>query len=268
MSGILTAAGTGLGIAGFLRSVLGTGASAGPRMIFYNAFSPTGSDNNGTPSTQQLTDSNNQPIPVYFPPFVSLMEDRQDAMQITDHPVEQGVTISDHAYRMPSRLRMRMGWSPSSAASSGNVAIPGIGIALPTFSGLLGLSSGQGIAFVQGVYQQLLSIMAGRPLLTVVTGKRTYYNMLLESVTENTTAQTENSLLVECAFRQIILVSTSTVQTPVNSSAQGNPQQTTPTTNSGPTSTVPAPVTTENLAPLGLSYPPGSVANNTAPPLQ
>jgi Dit-like tail protein len=227
---LTSAAGAVLGGVGFLRSFLGTGASAGPRYIFYQAL-----DQNGKP----ISDNSGNPIYVAFNAFVSLVEDRMDEMQITTHPVEQGVTISDHAYRMPSTLRMRLGWSPSSPSSSG--LLSPFGITMPTFTGLLGISDGEGIAYVRGIYYKLLAIMAQRPLMTIVTGKRTYPNMLLKSVQEQTDERTENSLIINAMFQELILVSTSTVQVPVNPKAQALPQQTTPTTNSGAQNLQPAP---------------------------
>jgi hypothetical protein len=43
---------------------------------------------------------------------------------------------------------------------------------------------------------------------TIVTGKRTYQNMLLESLSTTTTRETENALIVEARFREVIIVST------------------------------------------------------------
>ena len=44
-------------------------------------------------------------------------ETNTDQVSVTDHPVEAGAQITDHAYYRPAELVMRCGWSNSSASS-------------------------------------------------------------------------------------------------------------------------------------------------------
>ena len=49
-------------------------------------------------------------------PNVVVEEVHTDTLTITDHPVEQGAPITDHAFKNPAELSMRIGWSSSSLA--------------------------------------------------------------------------------------------------------------------------------------------------------
>src|SRR6266478_6601275 len=51
---------------------------------------------------------------------VTVSESGEDALIITEHPVEQGSTISDHAFKRPAHLRLHVGWS--AAYVGGDVA--------------------------------------------------------------------------------------------------------------------------------------------------
>ena len=46
-------------------------------------------------------------------PEVVIEEMHRDRLIITDHPVESGAAISDHAFKMPVEVDMRVGWSDS-----------------------------------------------------------------------------------------------------------------------------------------------------------
>ncbi len=48
-----------------------------------------------------------------FTGYVAIEETHEDVLEITDHPVELGAKISDHAYKEPSSVIIRAGWSNS-----------------------------------------------------------------------------------------------------------------------------------------------------------
>src|SRR5260363_275132 len=50
-------------------------------------------------------------------PNVVIEEVHQDALTITEHPVEQGAAIADHAYVRPAEVVMRCGFGPGNAFS-------------------------------------------------------------------------------------------------------------------------------------------------------
>ena len=56
----------------------------------------------------------------------AVIEERHiDTMEITEHPIEVGASITDHAYKMPSEVIIRMAWSnsPSNQDSLVNAAV-------------------------------------------------------------------------------------------------------------------------------------------------
>lgn len=154
-------------------------------------------------------------------PQVVLSELHHDELAITQHPVEQGAPISDHAFKQPAQLFIRAGWSSSSPG-----AIP---------AGLIT----QNQAFVIAVYQALLDLQAAREPFLVWTGKRLYTNMLLAALDVETDERTETALFVTARFQEVIIVSTQTVRV-ASSSQQATPQTTAPTSSTGPTQVQPA----------------------------
>lgn len=167
-------------------------------------------------------------------PQVVISEMSQDEIAITAHPVEQGAPISDHAFKMPAQLIMRCGWSNSARA-----ALPGQ---------LFGAGS-----LVNQVYQALLDLQAIREPFAVFTGKRYYPDMLIQGLSTETDARTENVLLVTCRLQQVIIVSTATVQV-ASASNQAAPQSTAPTQSTGPVTPAqqPASLLRQGLDLLGI----------------
>jgi len=143
-------------------------------------------------------------------PNVVIDEIHTDDLAITDHPVEDGAAISDHAFKIPSRVQMRCGWSNSTAGTEG---------------------------YVQSVYQSLLALQATRQPFDVFTGKRAYRNMLLERVAVETSETSENTLMVVAAMREVILTRTQTAG--ASRDTQAMPQKTAESTDNGTTQLVP-----------------------------
>lgn len=147
-------------------------------------------------------------------PDVTIEELHRDELIVTEFPVEIGASITDHAYKRPSALQMRVGWSNSSAGTEGAV---------------------------QAVYQSLLALQASRRPFTVTTGKRRYRDMLISGLDVITDRQTENALMVVVGMREVILTTTqsrsATNQTDAKPAAdqanQAAPEATSPTTDTG-----------------------------------
>ncbi|WP_187273274.1 phage baseplate protein [Methylobacterium sp. WL19] len=114
-------------------------------------------------------------------PDVVVEEMHRDELIITDHPVETGAAITDHAFKRPSEVEMRCGFSNSSAGSEG---------------------------YVQEVYQEFLALQASRQPFNVSTGKRSYRNMLIRGLAVTTDPKSEKALNVVVALREILIVST------------------------------------------------------------
>ena len=110
-------------------------------------------------------------------PHVTLEETGRDEMMITQHPVDVGCPVSDHAFIQPWTVEIHCGFSNSTAASEG---------------------------YVQTVYQSFLSLQQSAKAFSVTTGKRSYGNMLARMVIQKTVAASENSLdiTVLCQYIQ------------------------------------------------------------------
>ncbi|WP_197672692.1 phage baseplate protein [Burkholderia sp. PAMC 28687] len=141
-------------------------------------------------------------------PNLVVEETHVDELTITSHPVERGAAITDHAFKRPSEVTVRYGWSNSSGFFD-------IGSPSP-----------------DDVYKQLLALQESRVPFDMVTGKRMYQNMLIKTLAVTTDAATENSLMVVATLQQIIIVQTSTV-TLQPTDVQASPEKTASTANSG-----------------------------------
>lgn len=168
------------------------------------------------------TDADGNPEPIIAQ--ATIEETHQDELEITDHPVELGAMISDHAFKHPSEVILRMGWS-NSPSDNGNLINPAISAAAavsPTVNAIAnaaflaqgvqstvsGLSSNQ----MNDVYQQLLEIQANRALFVIYTGRRVYTNMVCKSLVVSTDYKSAHSLFVTMTCKQVILVNTQAVQ--------------------------------------------------------
>lgn len=143
-------------------------------------------------------------------------EQHEDRLRITQHPVEQGASITDHAFKEPATVTITAGWSNSSPNSGGN---------------------GQ---YVQQIYAAFLALQSGREPFDVLTGKRAYTNMLVETISTRTDAAHENAMILIVKCQEIILVTTQTVTVP-NSANMAAPALNAPTQNLGTVNAIPNP---------------------------
>jgi hypothetical protein len=147
---------------------------------------------------------------------ITVEELHTDKTTITRHPVEQGAAITDHAIIEPSEVTIRAGWSNSSLQSGGD----------PNY--------------VQQIYAAFLALRASRTLFDIQTGKRFYENMLIEDLTQRTDKDTENSMMLVCRCRQLLIVNTQTVTVP-DAANMKSPQINAATQNNGTQALAPAP---------------------------
>lgn len=143
-----------------------------------------------------------------FQADVTVEEQHADTLTITDHPVERGAAITDHTYNNPNQLTVVAGWTNS------------------RLDAFLDQSR------VQRVYEQLLALQGSAEPFEVVTGKRIYRNMVIQSLATTTTKDTENALIVTATMREIIIVKTQSTTVPP-SQVQKQPQQTQEVSESG-----------------------------------
>lgn len=146
----------------------------------------------------------------------TLEERMTDLVNVTDHPVEAGAEISDHAYYRPAELTMHCGWSNASSLNLQNAissifSSGGSSVLSNLFPGLTVPSSGGGMSvsdFVSGVYAQLLSLQQSLVPFTVVTSIRQYTNMMMTSLAVARDQKTSQALMVTATMRQVIIVNT------------------------------------------------------------
>jgi hypothetical protein len=147
---------------------------------------------------------------------VTIEEIHQDELVITEHPVEQGAVITDHAYKLPADLIIRAGWSNSAKQSGGDEG------------------------YAQEVYEKLLELQVSRVPFQVITGKRRYNNMLIAALGITTDETTETSLICTAHLREVVLTQTAAAVVPP-SAVHATPEKTAPTTQTGTRRLAPAP---------------------------
>lgn len=146
-----------------------------------------------------------------FAAQVTLEEVHTDALEITDHPVQQGASISDHAFLRPAQLVIQAAWSNSPSVVGFVDGV--VSAAQNTVSSIQSLVTGNTADSVKDIYAKLLRLQESRDLFDVFTGKRLYLNMLMASLVVKTDPATENVLVVTASLRQVIVVDTKVVNT-------------------------------------------------------
>lgn len=142
-------------------------------------------------------------------PDVTIEESHVDRVQVTQHPVATGSPIADHAFKLPKTLTIRAGWSNS-------LAFPFPPKSVEIYRALVAL---------QGTDDQKKPI----DVITISTGKREYKDMVLTELTVHTTTETENALIVEAQFTEVIRVETRGTTQPKTSDLENKPATASPT---------------------------------------
>lgn len=132
---------------------------------------------------------------------VVLTENTTDTLTITKQPVQQGASITDHAYKEPTVFATNILFKY-------NRANP-----------------------LDKIYRDLLELQASRIPFDIITPKRIYKSMLLANLTQTTDKNTEHCLAISASFQEIIIVKVSTTQVPRQK--QKTPKKTEATENAG-----------------------------------
>ena len=132
---------------------------------------------------------------------VIISENTNDTLTITRQPVQQGASITDHAYKEPTVLTMSMLFKDNFFTS------------------------------LSKLYKQLQDLQSSRVPFTITTKKRIYRNMLISTLALQTDKLTENVLAINASFQEVIIVSVSTTNVP--RARQKNPGATGATENAG-----------------------------------
>jgi hypothetical protein len=108
-----------------------------------------------------------------FPVTISETVDKQ--IEVTDHPVQEGAEISDHARCKNEEIRITVGASESSPSETD----------------------------VKALREKLLELANKREPIKLVTGKRSFDQVLITGISETTDSTSENSLHLEITLREI-----------------------------------------------------------------
>ena len=160
---------------------------------------------------------------------VTFEERHEDSLTITDHPVEQGAVISDHAYLNPVTVEIKIGFRPMTFLSG-----------VPSRKGMNTAAREaltRGVPYLNQVYQNVLALQKNRVLNVIMTGKRLYTNMLIERIACVTDKDTENVLMLTLSCRQVVIVQTQPNTLPPDSNMT-NPKKTGGIVNRGPVSLI------------------------------
>lgn len=165
--------------------------------------------------------------------LVTISEEHNDELEITEHPVEQGAPITDHAYKRPSQLTLNLGWSNSKTSKGYQAAR-----LAEAYASMFSAAAGTAVSVaemitagfnllnqkdtINAAYETLLSLQKKRQIFTVYTAKRTYYNMMCVGLSTKTDFETSNALMITVKCREVLLVNTQIIQN--NSGAVDNGQ--------------------------------------------
>lgn len=145
--------------------------------------------------------------------------EHQTRLQITNHPVQGGANISDHAYMEPAVVTIEIGMSDANPA--------------PLFSQFT--SSGNKS---QSAFDALKMMQENRQPLDLSTRFRQYNNMLIESIVTSDDITTSTGMKATVTLKQIIMVDVPKVKT------SARPQATIITSGGNPVATPVTPKTT------------------------
>lgn len=122
--------------------------------------------------------------------------DHSASLTVTQHPVQSGSSVADHAFMEPDEVSIEIGMTDVAAIASG------------------------GASRSVNAYAQLRSIMELREPVTLVTRLKVYRNMLITSMSAPEDYKTMHALRAAIYFQNInmVNVSTVTVQETVTSS--------------------------------------------------
>lgn len=132
---------------------------------------------------------------------VVLTENTTDTLTITKQPVQQGASITDHAYMEPTAFSATIYYSDNLTTD------------------------------INQVYQQFQDLQTSRTPFDIVTPKRTYSSMLMTTLTLVTDKNSEKALSLTVACQQVVIVTVSAVVVP--RSHQKNPGSNGATQNAG-----------------------------------
>lgn len=135
--------------------------------------------------------------------FTVVVQERETSeVTVTDHPIESGASISDHAYIMPQEVSLEVGQGVDSDEDTPRETL-----------------------------RKLKAIQAAREPVEVYTGKSYYPCMVITSIEVTTDNQTEQVLMANITCREVVIVETKNA--PMPKARQKKPRKTQQSVNKG-----------------------------------
>lgn len=113
---------------------------------------------------------------------VVVNENTTDTLTLTKQPVQQGASITDHAFLEPTVFSATLYYTASFTQS------------------------------LTQIYQAFQTLQSSRVPFTIVTPKRVYQSMLMTTLSQTTDKATENCLAITISCQQVIIVTVSATQ--------------------------------------------------------
>ena len=154
-------------------------------------------------------------------PDIILEEAHNSSVEITNHPVEDGADISDHARVTPKRITLRGGVSDSPSSALGFI---------DWVSGLAG--GGVQSSRSQEFFEKLLQLQERLEPFDIMTRRKFYQNMLITSLAINDDSGSGGALIFSAECKEIIIVNTELTSVPPRAH-QSEPNRTGGVANSG-----------------------------------
>jgi hypothetical protein len=161
----------------------------------------------------------------------AIEETYSDEIVITEHPLEDGKSVNDHAYQKPREVVIKCGWSNADYS-----ALRGSSIKQFVSDGSGSMTSG---SYVDGIYSQLLKLQSDRQTFDIVTSRRKYKNMMLQALSVVNDVTTAGTLMVTATCRQVTIVETRVTTLPPREN-HANPAATAETQDAGAKAATPA----------------------------
>jgi len=143
-----------------------------------------------------------------FNATLTIEEVATDELEITQHPVQQGAAITDHAYMKPATVNVKIVFSDEDAP-------------------------------LAETYEKMRQLQASREPFDVVTGKRSYKNMLFKSLGQTNDMRTEFVLSINATLQEVFITALEVVSVPERKK-QKTPGKTGATENAGQKKAQPA----------------------------
>lgn len=152
---------------------------------------------------------------------VSISEQHQSEVEITEHPVESGTNIVDHARPKPDTLTMEclISDDPMPSPSAPEIAQDYLGAQYMTKSQRREGRAGQ-------AYEDLRALKNAGALITVVTALRTYENMMIRSLSIPRDSKVGRAIRFSASLLEVRVVSNKTVELKALSKVEGGKKAT------------------------------------------